>query len=241
MRNLLLSSGSLILALAVPTLRAQTCFDIDVKVDVEGTGTVQRIELASYLAKILGHSVLMEYMLQAKDRDDDAITLPQAPLNVMEFAQVTLGKRITKCAVDNGVVHLYAQQTIWAPQNGLGHIFRWFDVPDNVGSFILTFRNRLYSEAFDPSRGGQPMGPGGGGMRPEDAKVPLRPEVIRNVSARELFLREATQDTLSLSIGVPVQADQGLKKAWDVSRKTMHLEVISNKPIYRPGHSKPNR
>ena len=241
MRNLLLSNGILILTLAVPTLRAQTCFELDVKVSVDGTSTVQRSKLASYLAKSLGRSVLMEYMLQANDRDDDAITLPQAPLNVMEFAQVTLGKGITKCEVDNGVVHLYTQQTIRAPQNGLGHIFRWFDVPNNAGLFILAFRNRLYSEAFDPTRARQSTGPAGGGMRPEDAKVLLRPEVIRNVSARELFLREATQEILSLSIGVPVQADQGLKKTWNVSRETMHLEAISNTPLYRPGYSKPIR
>ncbi len=46
MRNLLLSNGILILTLAVPTLRAQTCFELDVKVSVDGTSTVQRSKLA---------------------------------------------------------------------------------------------------------------------------------------------------------------------------------------------------
>jgi hypothetical protein len=106
------------------------------------------------------------------------------------------------CSIENDVIHIYDPRVLSTPENPLNHQFAGFAVPNTAELFLLSFRIRLNNEGFDEANA-RASGSTGGALPSGASNAKLVPETLRNIVARDLFLREAEQVHMVIVVLVP--------------------------------------
>lgn len=107
-----------------------------------------------------------------------------------------------RCKQVDGVLHVFDVKVLSSSANALNYDFAFFKMPSNVDRFRNLLAQRLEKEAFAPRKATviQEMG---GGISWDADRYPLREETYRNVQARTLIFRVASQHVLCSVISFP--------------------------------------
>ncbi|MFZ0661686.1 MAG: hypothetical protein WAM66_03260 [Acidobacteriaceae bacterium] len=89
-------------------------------------------------------------------------------------------------------IHIYDPRILSTPHNFLGYTFAWFKVPDGATQFRNTIVERLGNEWYIEPHSPHVISPIGGGIQSSYLDPgKCIPEVLTDVTARELLIKEA--------------------------------------------------
>ncbi len=156
-------------------------------------------EVIVYLARKVDGSVIAEIRSDAQRVSFTAgqLTIDQA----LSHWSVDL-----KCELVQGVLHIFSPSVVNARSNQLNHRFATFRIPPDTEHLRLDLRQRLHEEPWQRAPGMSVMvQPGTGYFDPNYSDYPLKEEVLRNTSARDVLFHVARERKLAVSLLYPIE------------------------------------
>ena len=211
------------MGLILPTIaRADSCSSTQVLL----TGKQSRTppQLLDDISFSLHTSILYE-----AEKNEYFPTLIQIPADqpshtLSELISLIDPKGRLTCEIDTGFIHLFDNEGLEAKENPLNHTFAGFFVPQTARLFALAYKLRLRKEAFDGGAEYQ-AGSTGGGLSTDTSKAELTSEILTNITARAIFVKEAKQVNMVLVATFIVDAKHSPQASWALTRDELHLSV----------------
>ena len=143
------------------------------------------------------------------------VDIPTEAKSLMALVQLT--DPSISCVKIDKVLYFASDKVVNRDGNLLNYRFAFFEVPSDLDHFRLLFRSRLNTEGLHPPVARQLINPGSGYIS-WDAKLrPLRTEVLRDITARDLLVRVASEQpfvsVIEFSPPNPIQP-QPTEKVW---------------------------
>ena len=132
----------------------------------------------------------------------------------------------------NQVVHIYDPRITSIQRNFLSYRFAWFKVPVGATQFRNTIMERLSNEWYIDPHSPHVISPLGGGIQSSDLDPgKCIPEVLRDVTARELLIREAAPAQYVTIVIYPDVKQLVRKATFNFVAKNWFWRSISRPPI----------
>jgi hypothetical protein len=223
-RRILKVTCAFALSICASALFAETC---DSKEIVLRDRTVRsRLELITEISEALHTSVLWELSTTPSIPEEYRISSNTVPTSLAGLLQIIDTSGSLVCTVGDSVIHIYSPQVLGAEENPLNHIFHSFSVPSTAELFSLSFKIRLAREAFRPQSAEFSSGSTGGALPSNASNTALKPETVLNVSARDLFIREAQQAPMMLLGEITIDPRQTPLTLWEKNRRKLTVTVL---------------
>lgn len=199
----------------------ESCAELMRPVGVSAAPT--RIRALENLATALKMSVVAELMYS---KDEHASKPWLQGHSVADFSHGLDLKSNIQCSVSNHVIHIYDPRTLFSRMNAFNHEFKEFEVPEVAELFLLRFRFKAQSESFRVDDSELASGSDAGATSSYAEKHRLKHELLANIVARDLLLREASQIPMFFIVQIRRPSNQSPLLAWEETDRESRSGVI---------------
>lgn len=200
---------------------AQTCSDYSVQFSDLQPKT--RSEMVLDLARVLKTSVVAELVYVP---DAPSIVPPAGSITVAEFTKLLGFGSSLQCDADKKLIHIYDPSAVSAKTNALNYKFERFAVPEVADLFIIRLRVRLLTDAFRSKELGPSSGSDTGAISNDAATYRLTPETLKDMTARDILLREASELPMVFAVEIRTKWSTSDEEAWRQSDASLQFVVL---------------
>lgn len=207
----------------LPYASAEPCSDQ--RVALADRPSWSQVELLAGISNALKRSVILESRLRPGVAETFQIPPAEGTKSLSELVAILDTNHHLACSIDGEVIHIYDPEVLAARENALNHTFRGFAVPNSAELFALALRIRLTHEAFQPADAEMHSGSTGGALPSDASSARLPPEVVRDISARDLFIREGRIVPMVMLVKVPPDGSAGSLESWKKTSSSMVVKI----------------